>query len=445
MKLTLENIGLIKYAELDLSKDLIVLCGPNNTGKTYAAYCVYGLSLLRNDSLITGKLEPWGAERSGNSLIEQGEINLKDVFDANFDVLSQYIGGRLWMELPRIFGATETRFENSRVTIKLDRNRAWNSIFRSAFQKSFKHKGTTTLNKDSDSEILTIVYSPFGDDTSNPNGTLDLIIHTAIRRQFLKEIVPNLHIEPTERLAVNLFWKEIALNRTFPSDLPDEIQERLIDTIRPFTLAIRDSLEQAARVSEIQNNRGEFEIIAIEIEQQLLGGKLSIGRENEVIFSPIEVEDSILIHQAGSVVKAIASMVFYLRHQAKKGDLYIIDEPELTLHPDNQRKMARFLARMVNAGIKVIMSTHSDYIIRELNNLMMLHTDRNPQKVEELMAKYGYAKDDLLDHNRVGAYMFTKDVAPIEVTEIGFEVDTIDNEINQQNNSSMEIFMDLHE
>lgn len=155
--------------------------------------------------------------------------------------------------------------------------------------------------------------------------------------------------------------------------------------------------------------------------------------------------NSIGIHITGSVVKALANLVFYLRHEASPGDLYIIDEPELTLHPDNQRKMARILARMVNAGIKVIMSTHSDYIIRELNNLMMLHTDRNPQKVEELMAKYGYAKDDLLDHKRVGAYMFTKDVAPIEVTEIGFEVDTIDNEINQQNNSSMEIFMDLHE
>jgi predicted ATPase len=43
MKLKLKNIGTLKQAEIDLSKDLIILAGPNNTGKTYAAYTVYGV------------------------------------------------------------------------------------------------------------------------------------------------------------------------------------------------------------------------------------------------------------------------------------------------------------------------------------------------------------------------------------------------------------------
>ncbi|PAC33125.1 AAA family ATPase [Flectobacillus sp. BAB-3569] len=43
MKIEFKNVGLLNQAEIDLSKDLIILAGPNNTGKTYAAYSVYGL------------------------------------------------------------------------------------------------------------------------------------------------------------------------------------------------------------------------------------------------------------------------------------------------------------------------------------------------------------------------------------------------------------------
>lgn len=51
----------------------------------------------------------------------------------------------------------------------------------------------------------------------------------------------------------------------------------------------------------------------------------------------------------------------------------MIDEPELNLHPSNQRVIARFLAKLVNSGIRVIVSTHSDYFVKEINSLIMLH------------------------------------------------------------------------
>jgi predicted ATPase len=38
-----QNLGPLRDAEIDLSKDLIVLAGPNNSGKTYLAWSVYGL------------------------------------------------------------------------------------------------------------------------------------------------------------------------------------------------------------------------------------------------------------------------------------------------------------------------------------------------------------------------------------------------------------------
>ena len=76
--------------------------------------------------------------------------------------------------------------------------------------------------------------------------------------------------------------------------------------------------------------------------------------------------------ESSSAVRSLLDIGFYLEHIAKKGDLLIIDEPELNLHPENQRCIARLLAKLVNYGIKVFITTHSDYIVKELNTLIML-------------------------------------------------------------------------
>ena len=41
MKFRIENLGRLNEAELEIA-DLTVVCGENNSGKTYATYAVYG-------------------------------------------------------------------------------------------------------------------------------------------------------------------------------------------------------------------------------------------------------------------------------------------------------------------------------------------------------------------------------------------------------------------
>ncbi len=52
-----QNLGPLRDAEVDLSKDLIVLAGPNNSGKTYVAWSVYGL--YRNRPGLNVVLDRW--------------------------------------------------------------------------------------------------------------------------------------------------------------------------------------------------------------------------------------------------------------------------------------------------------------------------------------------------------------------------------------------------
>ncbi len=51
---------------------------------------------------------------------------------------------------------------------------------------------------------------------------------------------------------------------------------------------------------------------------------------------------------------------------AKKGSYFIVENPEAHLHPSAQSKIGRFLAMVANAGVNVIIETHSDHIINGL-------------------------------------------------------------------------------
>ncbi len=50
--------------------------------------------------------------------------------------------------------------------------------------------------------------------------------------------------------------------------------------------------------------------------------------------------------------------------------LLIIDEPEMNLHPAAQAEITEFLCMLVNAGLYVLITTHSPYIVDHLSNLI---------------------------------------------------------------------------
>jgi ABC-type multidrug transport system ATPase subunit len=109
------------------------------------------------------------------------------------------------------------------------------------------------------------------------------------------------------------------------------------------------------------------------------------------------------MNEASSCIRALLDVGFYLRCRARIGDLFIIDEPELNLHPKNQRAFARLVARMVNAGIKVFITTHSDYLVKELNTLIMLN--QRTTHTKSVQQRYGYDDAELIDPQRIRLYM----------------------------------------
>jgi len=170
-----------------------------------------------------------------------------------------------------------------------------------------------------------------------------------------------------------------------------------------------------------------------------------VDSDNGIYFLPYRSNNTLPLHFTSSTVKSLFGLVFYLNHVALQSDCLMIDEPELNLHLDNQRIVARMLAQLVNAGLKVIVSTHSSHFVRELNNLIMLN--QSFSQVDILRKRYGYTKTDVLDSNRVSAYLF--DNKTISLMELdpneGIIADTFDKTINNLNQSSNDIYYALQD
>jgi predicted ATPase len=107
--------------------------------------------------------------------------------------------------------------------------------------------------------------------------------------------------------------------------------------------------------------------------------------------------------ESSSAVRSLLDIGFYLKHEAQHGDLLMVDEPELNLHPENQRRVARLFARLVNVGIKVFITTHSDYIVKELNTLIMLNHDK--PHLQRIAEQEGYRTEELITAEKIKVYI----------------------------------------
>ena len=92
MKISLKNVGMLDEANFEVG-DLTIICGENNTGKTYATYSLYGyLDFIKNNVdniLYHNILEEYNQKMEIENLnitisITNFEKFLIDIFDKIF-------------------------------------------------------------------------------------------------------------------------------------------------------------------------------------------------------------------------------------------------------------------------------------------------------------------------------------------------------------------------
>ncbi len=166
------------------------------------------------------------------------------------------------------------------------------------------------------------------------------------------------------------------------------------------------------------------ETLAKRLENDVLKGTIEIGSVGggypSFSYRPNGWGELLPLMRASAMVSELAPVVLYLRHFVSPGDVLVIEEPESNLHPAMQVAFTRQLAGLVRAGIRVIVTTHSEWLLQELANLV-----RASQLPEAERA--GIAGGDVALHStQVGAWLFKPDateegstVTPIDLDESG--------------------------
>ena len=137
------------------------------------------------------------------------------------------------------------------------------------------------------------------------------------------------------------------------------------------------------------------------------------------------------LYLASSSARCIVDIYFYLKHLAKQGDILIIDEPESHLTLKNQRLIAKLIASIINLDIKVFITTHSDFLVKELNNLILLSNDFKDKEQWLIKNKKSYSKFDNIKFNEVSVYQaINGKLESLKVNNKGIEIPFFDDEIN---------------
>lgn len=231
---------------------------------------------------------------------------------------------------------------------------------------------------------------------------------------------------------------KVGRSRTF--DVLDD-EQIVKPQLQPFTKPIikfLDMLENLTVDNMDKNGNGN---LVQWIESHLTNGKVSYKENglNEIRYIPEGMEQGIPLRTASAVVTELAPLLLLLKYGTKiKSICY--EEPEMCLHPQLQLEIGRLLIQMVNQGIGIVATTHSDIILQHVNNMCRLNKIK---KKEALLEQLEISENDCLDVDKIAVYQLTdfgeySEVEQIVPTDDGFVIPTFtDALMNIFRNSTM--------
>ena len=434
IQITAENFGPIEKADVDL-RLLTVFVGESNTGKTYLAALIYALhqafegiprvpwlyyDISRFDPIYYSQ----PADLSTRALLEEMQTALKKLAAANqpfrFSDLPMWVRDRLQSgsahsevleaELRRCFNFASVS-ELARFT------KSQSEVMKVSFEVREENQTLWSFNLcNSESGI-----------TADKSINEDIILSSEDRDIFQRALnvkdqgIPLRFILP---VLATLYYLPAA--RSGIMETRGVIATSLVDLATPGGLnrfpesdtlsgIIADFVKKIISSEERRVPSDEMSGIAKVLEDEVLRGAVEVRRPAagypEFLYRPQKSEQALRMSQSSSMVSELAPLVFFLRDVVRPGDTLIIEEPEAHLHPAAQTKVALTLAHLVRVGVRVIITTHSDWLLEQIGNLIR----------EGEVMKLGKNKTEpttWLTKEEVGAWLFRTE-KPVQ--EIPFE------------------------
>ena len=465
VEIAVENFGPIAEANIDL-RPLTVFVGPSNTGKTYFATLTHALNgvfpnitgprflfpsgfdgiydilevLLR---LLVFKNDHQFDEETFQDVIEKlsrGDraFRLSDLPPKIQELLwntidySYVFGDKLQTELKNYFDVNSipdlnrlTEKSPSDMTVSLmvgeEHEGGWHINTNASgsdvtFSCSFNEgmiilpEGLAISSNWTDKDNLQFTFKgnlkfDFSEDfVSNKPGELEFDWDT--KNHSWKEV--NRYYLPAARSGIMQSHRVIATSLVKRST---RVGLERFHEVPTMSGVIADFMERIILYEDSKVSNDIMNHIAETLENEVLSGQIRVKSSGsgypDFRYLPHDSNEEFRLSQSSSMVSELAPLILYLRGYVQPGDTLIIEEPEAHLHPGAQADMAVILARLVRAGVRVIITTHSDWLLQEIGNLIL----------EGLIDEKTDEQPSWLLPEEVGAWHFQKDEP---VKEIAF-------------------------
>ena len=431
-QIRVKDIGPIADATVDL-KPLTVFLGPNGVGKSYMALAVYCLARTLDQEMLFGG--PWRgaiARERANGLksitlelpkdeyLLRGPMRVGDIpapmreaiVDAN-SLLSDMVTTRLVSELTRCFGVDVQgliRRDNTSTRPALGLSITEPETgFLYDMQASGQNEPVSRMDNNLDDqtiELNRIAWGPLAHQrvsrrTPRRINEETLVLSSVVLLRLLERNlpqIPDVHYMPASRSGILLGHK------TLTSMLVGQASRAWVEPIEIPRLpgVITDLIQAILLMDRIDSPPPQIEKVISFLEKRVARGHVHMKLDTdypEVYYE--SANGQFQFHQVHSAVSEIAPIVLFLQHLVRPGDLFIMEEPEAHLDAENQRALASAIAMLVNAGVKLLITTHSDFFVNQLNNLLLLS-----QLSKRSRAGRRYLASEVLVPDNVSAYLF---------------------------------------
>ncbi|RLA82872.1 MAG: hypothetical protein DRG78_05975 [Epsilonproteobacteria bacterium] len=440
-EINIQGIGPIGKANFELG-DITVFVGQNNTGKTFLLNSIFFFQsgIFKNilNELIDNNVL---ADNNNISKIKLINENINIIFTKikELDILQYIYSSNKYTEMKTssfsfnvpVFTTKDIptiidRIINESIMTKYLFDRMRNIEIIELFQKGEKEKESIP---DEEKEI-NFLFNSLGH-----NEAIKSILRSFIYSYF------NINNNETEQSIYHFPVERAGMNKFFYESLA---------SINSLNIALKSTVEFIVRLNnDTQSNKlnqTSFYEIAIEMEDKLFGGHI-VSESNKDSQAEILFKDNnkrkYTVDIFSSSINELSLFILYLKYYAKPGDVVLFDEPELSLHPDSQRNLVKFIARIREMGIKFIIITHSDYIVKEINHLISLSLIKD----EVLNTITDYSKKMKLNFDLVKMYSIYKKGTTIAIDKArqsksldGYEEKLFTDAINSVNITSSKIF-----
>ena len=442
LQLEVSNFGPIVEAKIDL-RPLTVFVGPSNTGKSYLAILIYALhrffSGFKDNRLslsphfskeIIDVFDRWAQETVGKREVKS-HIALPDEVTGIVHSILKSESPKLGNEISRCFGiensrlirkgnkdaAVVFRMENPNDSTPFELRSIFSKMGGNVFQTKIPERMSIQVDEGQLRWWVNRLHVP--EITPNREAELDLLI---------REL--SAHLMPQLGGSLNLSAFYLPADRTGVMHAHSVVVSAMIGSapmtgLRPaagtpmLSGVLADFLQQLIEIDHPQVRIGRVGsrwsvppfvehrggLLARGIEEAILGGAVRVDRSETIgyphfTYQPVGWRKPLPLMNASSMVSELAPVVLYLRHVVQSGETLIIEEPESHLHPAMQVEFTRQIAALVHAGVRVIVTTHSEWVLEELANIVR-RSELPPARRKEIPRGEFALRSD-----QVGAWLF---------------------------------------